>query len=104
MLGDDDLHTVFFSPDFARIWVRLADAENAQVQFPAVHGVEDVEGLQGYALSADYELNYITSDVDLHEGQTLQQLGSGALWRVRREPQRSADGACSTVLIGASPT
>lgn len=103
MLGDDDLGTVFFGPDFASTWTRLADAENAAVQFPAIRGVEDVEGLQGYALSADHELTYITGDVDLHEGQTLQQLGSAAIWRVRREPQRTVDGATSTVLIGASP-
>ena len=104
MLGDDDLSAVFFGPDFAQSWTRLADGQNAPVQFAAIRGVEDVEGLQGYTLSADHELTYITSDVDLHEGQTLQLERSAALWRVRGEPKRAADGATSTVLIGASPT
>lgn len=104
MLGDDDLGTVFFSPEVAATWTRLADADNAVVQFPGILGVEDVEGLQGYTLSADYELTYITGDVDLHAGQTLQQAGKPALWRVRREPLRTGDGSTSTVLIGAAPT
>lgn len=104
MLGDDDMRTVFFNPDFAATWTRLVDAENALVEFPAIKSVEDMEGLQGYTLSADHELTYITDDVNLHEGQLLQEVGKPALWRVRREPQRTGDGATSTVLIGASPT
>lgn len=103
MLGDDDM-TVFFNPDFASTWVRLAGVDCLEVEFPAIRGVEDVEGLQGYALSADHELSFITGDVNLHEGQTLQERGKPALWRVRREPLRISDGATSSVVIGASPT
>lgn len=102
MLMDDDM-TVFFNADFSSPWTRLAGVGHALVQFPAIRGVQDVEALQGYTLSADHELSYITSDVDLAEGQTLQQQGSNVLWRVRAAPQRTADGATSTVLIGQAP-
>lgn len=101
MVGDD--MTVFFNSDFASTWTRLLDVDCAEVPFAAIKGVQDVEGLQGYALSADHELSYITSDVDLREGQLLQEQGKPALWRVRAEPVRAGDGATSTVLIGLAP-
>ena len=102
MLVDDDM-TVFFNADFASTWTRLVGVGCASVQFLAIHGVQDVEALQGYALSADHELSYITADVDLAEGQLLQAQGNPTLWRVRSEPQRTVDGATSTVLIGKAP-
>lgn len=102
MLVDDDM-TVFFSTDFASTWVRLAGVGLAPVEFPAIMGVQDVEALQGYALSTDHELAYVTGDVNLSEGQLLQQLGKPATWRVRSDPQPTADGLTSTVLIGQAP-
>lgn len=102
MLVDDDM-TVFFSADFCSTWTRLVGADCGLVQFPAIHGVQDVDALQGYALSADHELSYITADVDLREGQLLQEQGKPAVWRVRKEPVRTADGLTSTALIGKAP-
>lgn len=102
MLGDDDM-TVFFNSDFASTWTRLVGVDCGSVQFPAIRGVQDVEALQGYALSADHELSYITGDVNLSAGQLLQEQGKPDLWRVRAEPLRTADGATSTVLIGLAP-
>ncbi len=99
---DDDMH-VFFNADFASDWVRLAGAGCVAVQFAAIAGVQDVEGLQGYALEGDHELSYITTAVDLQEGQQLQELGKAAIWRVRRDPQRTADGMTSLVQIGKVP-
>lgn len=99
MLGDDDM-TVFFNPDFAATWTRLAGVGHLSVEFPAIRGVQDVDALQGYALSADHELSYVTGDVDLHEGQLLQLVGDASTWRVRREPLRTGDGLTSTVQIG----
>lgn len=103
MLAVADDMTVFFCADFASTWVRLVGADCAAVQFPAIHGVQDVEALQGYALSADDELSYITTAVDLHEGQLLREQGTTAVYRVRKEPVRAADGMTSTVLIGRVP-
>jgi hypothetical protein len=99
---DDDM-TVFFGTDFATTWTRLVGVDCSAVQFPAIHGVQDAEALQGYALNAQHELSYITGDVDLREGQVLQEQGKPALWRVRAEPLRTADGATSTVVIGLAP-
>ena len=99
----DDDPVVFFNADFVTHWTRLAGADVAAVSFPAIHGVQDAEGLQGYALTADSEITYITGDVDLHEGQLLTQSGSATTWRVRREPLRTGDGMTSTVLIGQAP-
>ena len=99
MLVDDDM-TVFFNPDFASTWTRLAGVDIDAVQFPAILGVQDVEALQGYALGAEYELCYATGDVDLAEGQTLQETGKPQIWRVRQEPRRTNDGLTSSVFIG----
>jgi hypothetical protein len=99
MLGDDDM-TVFFNPDFASTWVRLAGADCAYVEFPAIRGEQDVEALQAYAQSTSTELAYITADVDLREGQQLQIKGTPQLWRVRQEPQLTVDGATSVVQVG----
>ena len=103
LLVDDDM-SVFFNADFASTWTRLADEFGVTaVPFLAIRGVQDVEALQGYAQSADHELSYITADVDLREGQQLTEAGSATVWRVRQEPQRTGDGATSTVLIGQAP-
>ncbi len=99
---DDDMG-VFFNTDFASTWTRLVGVDYAAVQFPAIHGVQDVEALQGYALGADHELSYITGDVDLQEGQQLQELGTSTIWRVRRDPQRAADGMTSLVQLSKVP-
>ena len=99
MLVDDDM-AVFFSPDFAAPWVRLAGVGVDAAQFPAILGVQDVEALQGYALGAEYELCYATGDVDLAEGQTLQETSKPQIWRVRQEPRRTNDGLTSSVFIG----
>lgn len=99
MLAVDDDMGVFFNADFASTWVRLVGVDCAAVQFPAIHGVQDVEALQGYALGADHELSYITNDVDLQEGQQLQEVGATTVWRVRSDPQRTADGMTSLVQI-----
>lgn len=103
MLAVGDDMTVFFNADFASTWVRLVGAECETVQFPAIHGVQDVEALQSYALGAEHELSYITNDVDLREGQLLQEVGSPTLWRVRSAPQRTVDGVTSLVQIGKAP-
>lgn len=103
MLVIDDDMGVFFNADFCADWVRLVGVDCPAVQFPAIHGVQDVEALQGYALSADHELCYVTASVDLKEGQQLQELGNATIWRVRRDPQRTDDGMTSTVLIGKAP-
>lgn len=102
MLGDDDM-AVFFSADFCTTWTRLVGADSAVVQFAAIYGVQDVDALQGYALGAEHELCYATDDVDLCEGQLLQQQGQPAVWRVRKDPVRGADGLTSTVLLGKAP-
>ena len=107
-LVDDDM-SVFFSADFATSWTRLAGVDDhgdyvAAATFDAIQGVQDVEALQGYALSADTEITYPTEAVTLKEGQHLTQAGSATVWRVRREPQRSGDGATTTALIGLAPT
>lgn len=99
MLGDDEM-TVFFNPDFASTWTRLAGADCDAVEFPAIFSVQDAEALQGFALGAENELCYATGDVDLAEGQRLQQQGKPELWRVRQEPRRSQDGLTSTVALG----
>lgn len=103
MLAVDDDMIVFFNADFASTWVRLAGVDCAAVQFPAIHGVQDVEALQGYGQSGDHELSYITADVDLREGQQLQEQGSTIVWRVRRDPQRSTDGVTSLVQLSRAP-
>lgn len=102
MLADDDM-TVFFGPDVASTWTRLAGVGHAVVQFPAIRGVQDVDALQGYALNAETDLHYITGDVDLHDKQLLQEAGSATVWRVQGEPMRTNDGATSTARIGHAP-
>ncbi len=92
--------TVFFNADFCSTWVRQASPGVAEVEFPAMKGEQDVEALQGYALAAQTELSYITSDVDLHDQQTLLQVGSPTVWRVLAEPVRTADGLTSLARIG----
>jgi len=101
-LVDDDM-SVFFNADFALIWTRLAGAGVAAVPFPAIRDVEDVDALQGYALNAQYDLSYITADVDLHDQQLLQEAGSATIWRVQGEPERTGDGATSIARIGHAP-
>lgn len=102
MLVDDD-KGVFFSADFCATWTRLAGVDYASVQFPAIHGVQDVDALQGFAQGAEHELCYATDDVDLCEGQLLQQQGHSVVWRVRKDPVRGTDGLTSTVLLGMAP-
>jgi hypothetical protein len=102
LVVDEDMH-VFFNADFASDWVRLAGGGSTAKQFAAIAGVQDVEGLQGYALEGDHELSYVTADVDLAEGMQLQEVGKSAIWRVRRDPQRTADGLTSLVQIGKVP-
>lgn len=102
MLVDDDM-SVFFGADFASTWTRQASTGVAAVTFPAIKGVEDVAALQGYALNAEYELSYITSSVDLHDKQLLQEAGSATVWRVQGEPVRAGDGATSNARIGHAP-
>ena len=103
MLAVSDDMTVFFNADFCSDWVRQASPGVAEVQFPAMLGELDAEALQGYTLNAQTELSYITSDVDLHDQQTLLQVGSTTLWRVLAEPVRTNDGATSLARIGRVP-
>lgn len=103
MLGDDDM-TVFFNPDFASTWVRLSGGDCAYVEFPAIRGEQSVEALQAYASGTVTELTYITSDVDLRDGQQLQIKGTPQLWRVRKEPEPIDDGATSVVQVGKVTT
>ena len=106
-LVDDDM-SVFFCPDFTTSWTRLAGVDDSGASygaatFAAIQGVQDVEALQGYALSADTEITYPADAVTLKSGQLLTQAGSATVWRVRRDPQRSGDGATTTALIGLAP-
>jgi hypothetical protein len=99
---DDDM-AVFFGADFATTWTRLVGADCSLVPFPAIHGVQDVEAMQGYVLNAECEITYITGDVDLKDKQLLQQSGSATIWRVQGDPVRGGDGATSTARIGKVP-
>lgn len=100
MQVDDDMG-VFMNADFCSTWTRFADVDCAQASFLAIYGVQDAAALQGYVLSADHQLTFSTADItDLHDGQTLQQQGDPAEWRVRGEPQRDNDGSTSTLSIG----
>ncbi len=95
-----DLQAVFYGPEFARDFTL---ARTAAV-FRGIFGVADQAALDGYAITAEFELRYPSASASLVDGDTLIDSGgdvvaAGTTWRVRGEPMRVNDGMESTVLL-----
>ena len=94
---------VFYGPEFAREFTHAPTG----VVFPAIFGVADQEGLDGYTITAEHEINYPFASVQLNDGDLIVDSGSddvpaGTEWIVRGTPMRANDGRQCTVLLSRS--
>ncbi len=103
-LGDDEFG-VFYSDDFAREFVKWS-ATAERVAFKAIFSVADEDMMQGFSISAQYQLMYQTGVVSLVKGDVLLDgAGMGAdSYTVRSEPKRVNDGKDSVVLLSRKGT
>lgn len=93
---DEDMSAFFNTDEFARTFTRGAGTPQ-EVSFAAIFSVIDAESLQGYALNADFEINYPSEAVTLRKDDVLTDGGGqgyapGTLWKVREHPKRAVDG------------
>ena len=95
----EDLSVFFNTAEFAHVCTLQRSGE-PDVPFNAIFGVVDQTALQGYAITAEYELSYPTNAVQLLEGDNV--LIDGQVWRVRRDPMRVADGRISSAFLSST--
>jgi hypothetical protein len=94
-LGDDDFD-VYYGDDFAREFVKWS-ATAERVAFKAIFSVVDEDMLQGFAVSAQYQLMFQTGVIELKRGDVI--LDGADTYTVRSEPKRVNDGKDSFVLL-----
>ena len=78
---------VFYGPEFAREFTHAPTG----VVFRAIFGVADQHALDGYAITAEFEIQYPSAGGDGVE--------AGTVWKVRGNPMRIIDGLESSVLL-----
>lgn len=96
-IGDHDFG-VFYGDDFAREFVKWS-ATAERVAFKAIFSVADEDMMQGFAISAQYQLMYQTGVVSLIKGDVL--LDGADSYTVRSEPRRVNDGKDSLVFLSS---
>lgn len=84
---------VFYGPEFAREFTHAPTG----VVFRAIFGVADQHALDGYAITAEFEIQYPSASVTLRDGDHV--IDSGTVWKVRENPMRINDGQESSVLL-----
>lgn len=95
MLGDDDFG-VFYGDDFARTYTKWSPTSE-EVVFKAIFSVVDEDMLQGYSVSAQFQLMFQTGVVSLKTGDVI--LDGSNTYTVRSEPKRVNDGLDSMVYL-----
>lgn len=91
---------VFYGPEFAREFTHAPTG----VVFRAIFGAADQHALDGYAITAEFEIQYPSASVTLREGDQVLDSGgdgvpAGTVWQVRENPMRVNDGLESSVLL-----
>ena len=114
MIGDGDF-VVFFNTDDFALTLEKWSAQEQGIQFSGIISVVDDVALDGYAVAAEYKLDYEFSKVQLKEGDELTVLTksldggyvAGMRYKVKRPGWRSNDGLqgvayLSSIKSGAS--
>lgn len=92
----EDLSVFYNTAEFARPFT-LWTGTQENVVFNAIFSVVDEDALQGYAVTAQYQLHYPTSAATLKKGDVL--IDGADTYIVRSEPRRLNDGLESSVLL-----
>lgn len=95
MLGNDDFD-VFYGDDFAREFVKWSPSSE-RLAFKAIFSVVDEDMMQGFAVSAQFQLMFQTGVIELKTGDVI--LDGADSYNVRSEPKRVNDGMDSVVYL-----